>query len=383
MAHEIWRDEASGEAVDSMFCVGQRESAWHHLGQRTGTTVAWQEAVRHANLDWEVQKQKAFSRTPVFTDANGNRVGGNVVELPTMGIFRIRDGACLGTVGKDYHLIQNRDAFLFVDDLLGAANGAHYESAGALGNGSRIWCLARIPGADFAVKGQDEFRSGLLCATAHDGTMALIVKVTNTRVVCQNTYQAALHDGNKITRIRHTAGSVKRMEEAKNVIQGVVLSSQEMKQRLERLADRRIKKESVIRIMDRLFPKPAEGQNDTRRNTVITDVLNLFEVNDGKNGFASQAGSAYNMLNAVTEYVDHFRNARLTVDRKADGYTLDMARAENALFGTGETLKANALRVIEEETAHDPAMVTVGAPSGSGEISMSTIDREVQRILAA
>jgi len=53
------------------------------------------------------------------------------------------------------------------------------------------------------------------------------------------------------------------------------------------------------------------------------------------------SGSAYNLLNAITEYVDHFSGN-------------DQSRAKSAMFGAGNDLKEQALEVILEMTAKAP-----------------------------
>ena len=79
-----------------------------------------------------------------------------------------------------------------------------------------------------------------------------------------------------------------------------------------------------------------------------------MKVTIGINAFPAIRGTAYNLLNAVTEYTDHYRTARITDARQ--GYSIEQARAENAVIGTGERLKSSALAVIEELTADDPVI---------------------------
>jgi hypothetical protein len=122
------------------------------------------------------------------------------------------------------------------------------------------------------------------------------------------------------------------------------------------LATRRITRESLTAVMDGLFPKPlGKDQNTTRRENIVADVLRLYESNDN-NAFPSIRGTAYNLLNAVTEYTDHYRTARITDAR--EGYTIDQARAENAVVGTGDRLKTLALDVILETTEGVPVHST-------------------------
>jgi len=173
MAHNLMTRNGS----TAMFCTGDRDAAWHKLGQRTPNAVTWQEAMRLADLSWPVSKQVLF-------DSNGKPVS-------AWGIFREDDSAFLGAVGERYTPIQNKDAFEFVDVLMEATNGAHYDSAGALGNGERIWCSAKVP-FDFEPVPGDKTETYLMFTTSHDGSASAVCKLTTVRVVCQNTLSQAI-----------------------------------------------------------------------------------------------------------------------------------------------------------------------------------------------
>jgi hypothetical protein len=73
--------------------------------------------------------------------------------------------------------------------------------------------------------------------------------------------------------------------------------------------------------------------------------LAAYEKNDG-NAFPEQRGTAYNLLNAVTEYTDHTRSTR----GNGNG------RSESAMFGSGERLKAQAVDVIVEAAGGMPTV---------------------------
>lgn len=336
MSHDLM----NRNGTTAMFCVGDRNSAWHRLGQRTPNAVTWEKAVELADLNWTVVKKQLYARNPL----------GKVVDVPVFGTFRTDDGVFLGSVGEGYQLIQNKDQFTFVDSFLEAANGAHYESAGALGNGERIWCLARIPEADYNIDGGDEHKAFIMVANSHDGSLAYTMKLVDTRVVCANTLAVAIRENGAAFKIKHTVSAAARMKEALAIMGQVKLQAVGLKQKMERLASRQLSRESVEHILDRLFPKPKdEKANQTRHDNTVAEVLSLYEAND-RNAFPSVKGTAYNLLNAVTEYTDHLRTARGNGSKPEQ---IAVARAESALFGSGERLKTQALTVILEEVDQD------------------------------
>src|SRR5580692_7675953 len=112
-----------------------RTSAWHQLGTVTGHYMTWQEILQHGGLDFDVFKSQLH-------DGLGRKV-------PAWGTFRwnqsdklagIKDAATfLGVVGEDYKVINHASGFELVDALMATNDGAHYETAGVLGNGEVVW----------------------------------------------------------------------------------------------------------------------------------------------------------------------------------------------------------------------------------------------------
>lgn len=355
MAHNL----ATINGKVAMFCVGDRDSAWHKLGQRTLTAQNWHETMIEGGLDWPVIKSNLY-------DAQGNK-------LPTFGIFRETDNQFLGAVGERYHAIQNREAFQFVDALLESTNGAHYDSAGALGNGERIWCAAKVP-FDFETVPGDKLETYLLFTTSHDGSGSATAKLSTTRVVCQNTLSSALNGAGEFIRIKHTKNSADRMRSAIDAMRGVGNSVSSLTDKLRQLASVKVTRESMVSILDKLFPKNKdEKANATRRENTLTDILRLYESND-KNAVPSIRGTGYNLLNAVTEYTDHFRTAR-----GSDG-NQTVARATAATFGSGDELKQSALEIILEQTANGPSVartVYVQPASDAGHRTGSLLDEVI------
>ncbi len=169
-------------ASDSMFSV--RETPWHGLGavlDRPPTTIA--EAIERSGLGWRVERE------PIAID-RGDAATVDDWWLPRCeeisgwwANVRQDTRQVLGIVGERYRIVQNIEAFQFVDQLIGSA--MHFETAGSLHGGRRVWVLARLP--EHIEVGGDPVRPYVLLMNSHDGSTAVVAASTPIRVVCQNT----------------------------------------------------------------------------------------------------------------------------------------------------------------------------------------------------
>lgn len=313
-----------------------RQPAWHKLGTVTGHYMTWEEIQAHGGLNFVPFKEQLFSQAGKLVDA--------------WGVFRPDTGDFLGAVGEQYTIIDHAQEFRMIDALIGEQNGAHYETAGALGKGEVVWGLADL-NMDIQVGlNGDAHKTYLLFATAHNGTFSHLYRTTFTRVVCQNTLNAAL--SNKATsqfRVRHTVGAQAKLDRAHDTLAQIGTEVKGIESKLNLLAARRMTRESMGTILDRLFPqrKGEDGKpiESTRRNNILGDILASYESND-RNAFPEQRGTAYNFLNAITEYVDH----------KASTWAGD--NGKSAMFGSGDRLKTQAMEVLLESAAGMPVVET-------------------------
>jgi len=251
--------------------------------------------------------------------------------------------------------MQFKPAFTFVDAIMGEAGGSHYESAGALGRGNKFWALARVPKADFCITGtEDMHQLYLLFVSSHDGSVSTSCFLTDRRVVCENILNQAMRDsGGNMFKIKHTTNGEKRLNAAKSIISGAVDDARDLEYKLNLLAMRKMTKDSFATVVDRLFP----GKEDSARHErTVQRISKLFEENDN-NAIPQIEGSAYTLLNSITNFTDHERGIRITKEKKYRGMTDSMLRAESAVFGSGNDLKSFALSVILEETKNNPPLI--------------------------
>ena len=331
-----------------------RQSAWHGLGTVTGKHMTWEEVCAHG-LDYTVSKERLIS--PLDPTRS----------IEAFGTFRSDNGEFLGTVGADYSVLQHKEAFGMIDGLMGEVNGAHYETAGSLGKGEKVWGLADLK-MNVTV-GKESNPAYLAFATSYDGSLGHRFWLTWVRIVCQNTLNMALSAKSAASfSIRHTKFAQNRVDDAKLAIANIKADVTSMSEKLNMLAQRKASRETVTEILDRLFPKPkkADGTdgNESRRQSAIAQVLMNYESNDG-NAYPEQRGSLYNVLNSITEYVDHQRTQR------------EGGRQEAAIFGSGDKLKQTAMYEVLSASGKAESMPTVqyySAPAPNHTDNASLLD---------
>jgi phage/plasmid-like protein (TIGR03299 family) len=205
MAHNIHLNEQTGQ--HSFFSV--KEKPWHGLGQIVQDYPTSAEAIQFAGLDYEVEKRKLYTQRNEYENPQ--------ITVPDyFATVRTDSDEVLGVVGKDYEIIQNRDAFSFFDSIVGG-DGIQYETAGALGKGERIFITAKLPGY-IKVGREDLIEQYLFLTTSHDGYGSITAAFTPVRVVCRNTLNAAMRRHSNAVKIRHTANAKERLEQAHKVM---------------------------------------------------------------------------------------------------------------------------------------------------------------------
>jgi phage/plasmid-like protein (TIGR03299 family) len=198
---------------DWMFSV--RQTPWHGLGavlDQPPRTIA--DAIERSGLGWRVERE------PIAID-RGDRATTNEWWLPHCeeipgwwANVRQDTRQVLGIVGARYRIVQNIEAFQFVDQLIGSA--MHFETAGSLHGGRRVWVLAQLP--EHIEVGGDPIRPYILLMNSHDGSTAVVAASTPIRVVCQNTLNWGLERARQKYSIRHTEKIREQVHQARRVL---------------------------------------------------------------------------------------------------------------------------------------------------------------------
>jgi phage/plasmid-like protein (TIGR03299 family) len=301
MPHDI----AMINGKPAMAYVGQKP--WHNLGTQfqTPPTTAG-EVIKAAQLNWEVVKQPVYA----FDGRTLSRVPGSYATYRE-DLWGKEGTKPFGLVGEEYQVLQNHEAFNFFDDVI-EAGGVTYETAGALGQGERVWVLAKVKGPMIVGK-VDEVERYLLLSNGHNGRTVLQIRFTPVRVVCQNTLNWALSKGSDLLRSHHGRGMDLRLEHAQQAVKEILGYYEDLNQHFNVLAQKPVAKNDLQDYLTTVFPEPKRRGNQTDRSLELAKArirgmrkmgVQLFESGAG-NDQPKIKNTMWTAYNAVTELVDH------------------------------------------------------------------------------
>ena len=310
--------------VETMAYVGQKP--WHGLGNKLARRQPIEVWKQQAGMDWTI------FQTPVrYMTEQAGSLGSIMTFEDQKVLYRSDTKVPLSVVSGRYQIVQPKAVLEFYRDLTEVA-GFELETAGVLKGGKKFWALART-GKTATLKGNDEVKGYILLATSCDGTLATTATPTTVRVVCNNTLSVALNGTTSAIKVPHStsfdAQLVKRQL-------GIAVSHWDsFMYSMKMLSERKVKSHESMNYFLKVLcqtdghANPADGLMNER---ALKKVQSLYEGAGRGAELSAAQGTAWGLLCAVTEFVDHEKRAR-----NAE-YRLD-----SAWFGSGAGLKQRAL----------------------------------------
>lgn len=306
--------------VETMFSV--RETPWHHLGIVLNEAPTSIDALRLAGLDWLVEKQPTFL--------------GNGTEIPdSFANVRSTDQRVLGVVGPRYQIVQNHEAFAFMDDVLKGGD-TNYETAGSLKNGESVWILAKMPGFEIA---GDEYENYLFVANSHNGRGSLVAGVSPVRIVCQNTLNLAIAGAKRSWRMIHTSSIGGRAKEASTALSLTNKYTQRLITFGDFMAGRKVSIQQLDKMLEKVFPAAGDSKKALTMQARNVDEFRYryFSAPDLDN----VRGTAWGVIQAMSDFTFH-RERKESVNKQDAG----MMAVIN-----GEPILDKTVAILEEMVA--------------------------------
>jgi len=296
--------------IGEMFYYG--EIPWHGLGNKVECPLNVEEALEAGRLNWEVEcvplQTAELPPSPVnmrMAIARKDRKYGDPQRV-------------LGVAHKQFKPLQNRLGAKIFDAVFGKEKPV-YHTGGYLGNGEVVWLLAKLP-ADMQITEGDTVKPYALFTNSHNGSIAIDVRLTTVRVVCQNTLSFALSKRLNSDFFKHAhQGDYSNLQQE---IEGVFSTTLEAIRNLETAFTQMLQTQFPSDAMDEyvkeLYPFPKEISANSpafslykyrleRAQDARKTITELRQSGKGTD-MPGISGSLWGALNAVLEYVDHYQD---------------------------------------------------------------------------
>lgn len=344
---------------------------WHGLGEALPEAAEFEEMYAASGLDWEVLK------IPAYGFHNGTYIPSDLFLT-----MRESDNQILGQVTDEYRIVQNRVLFELAEAMLDVSDQPiKFESAGSLQFGKRVFVLAQI-GEGIELLSADPLTLYLLISTRHDGKAAVHITPTCVRVICANTQNMAESGAKFQLRITHNGDITEKIPEAKRILGAYSETQRGFLDEMEELAQLSVDAEHIEGIGKFLYPQETKPAVKARM---------AIQSNFEEEFNAPIYGTAWNLLNAVTGWIDHGERWR-GGNQGRYIYTLDGVGAEIKQHAR-QWLNDVVIGGLSQEDWPEPLnsqvtvdkqagrVVTVGAPvtkaeAETGEDEDSSIDLE-------
>ena len=284
MAHEIMEN-------DHLFVT--HAPAWHKMGTVVDEALTLSDALKTARLNWAVSQQ------PIFLE-NTSRVEGVFANV------RSDTQESLGLVTDRYKILQNEDAFSFVDDMIG--DGCRFESAGSLFNGKRVWMMVRLPDKTIL---DDVVANYIFISNSHDGKSSVKVGVTNTRICCNNTLQFATDSAPRMWSARHMSSIEGRQKEAMETLGFASSYLDSFEKKANELV---VIRADVSAFLDSFFEHRGEVTSRVQKN-IDQSRDAILDIYNNKDDLGNFRGTAWGIYNAVADW-----NSNTAPLRKSDTF---------------------------------------------------------------
>lgn len=266
---------------------------WQNLGVDISDAMTSTQALQIANLNFDVVAK------PLFVD--GNQLDNYKANV------RSDNGSVLGVVGNKYEIVQNKDAFSFLDGL--AENGMMFEAGGVTANNKKVWLLGKLD--DFNLLG-DDITPYLYFQNTFDGSGSVSINVVMLRQVCANGMTYIIKDAKYNWSIRHTSSANDKLQVVHQTLNLTNNYIGRFEEEMDKLTQIKIDDSTISDFVDYVFPMPMENATD-RLIRNIESVRNDFNgIYKNVDNFTQFRNTAYGLYQAITDLSSHYSPLRET-----------------------------------------------------------------------
>lgn len=315
---------------------------WHGSGHSLEDGESVESAIERAGLNFEVavgpitygfEPQREDESTAEYYERIKSGGAGSPTQVNDyrQALYRTDDGHLLDVVGGGYVPIQNRDILQMFSEFV-KQDGMRMDTLGNFSHGRKNWALVDM-GEGFSVGGNDTVLGKVLFYFPHIYGQGAVYKTTSIRVVCSNTLQASLKQKSEHSfKIWHNRAFDEAQQiEAKSKLTDIRKEFLQLKEDAEILAKVKLSLSEAKALTAFMLGDITSKFEDQSKS--VHKVFDLYTGAGRGASLPSADGTAWGLLNAVTEYSDwSYGNAK----------TGQAYRLERAWFGVGNIEKNKA-----------------------------------------
>lgn len=258
-------------------------------------------------LDWVVEQKQVYTQRPNTNPAI--HIGTSCYDiLPNyVANYRSDNNQFLGMVHpKDYKVVQNCDAFDFIDELPNFT----FEKVGMFNGGKKVFVVGKS-NEQIAIDGSDDLVNFYLTFLhGHDGKSGIRFILCPVRMFCMNQLNLMLQSATFKYNIAHTgdiqfklAQIQKAIADSRNYVTG-------LSQTIDTMINTKVSK-SIEQLTLELIPVE---DNDTtlitsRKEEARQTIITLY--ND-KPDLQNYKGTQFGIISAVSDYISHAQPKRIS-----------------------------------------------------------------------
>jgi phage/plasmid-like protein (TIGR03299 family) len=323
-----------------------------------------EEVIKKAGLDFFVEKCELVAKMPFSINGDNSindqmgdfSYGGSIYrECPNgYATYRTDKNIPLGIVKSKYEVIQNIDAFNFINSAIGE-DKAIFQKAGCFGYGHKVFITAKLPIS--TTVGGDPIDNYLVFSTSHDGSGSIDILFTPVRMLCLNMLNSSIEESSSHIRIKHTKTAKDRLDFGAEMLKIAIeyaKSSQLLYESLLtiKMTDDQVrdyiarlqlnsnqynaltecnKDYNIRKLFDKDYITLQRNEISTQKSNTINTIFDYY-----KNGIAQEpiVGSAWGAYNAITGYYSNIKNQE------------GEKRMNNLIFGNDRLATSKALNLV-------------------------------------
>lgn len=263
--------------------TNERINTWNKIGTDISEAANINEALQISGLNYQVEKSNIYL-------PNGYEIPGKYATKIS-GTDKV-----FGIVGDDYEIVQNSEAFSFVDGII--PEGLKFVKAGE--TKAMNYIIAEMPERYIL---DDKFTPYIIFQNSHQGYCTVKAAICALRIVCQNQFTTAFKNAENAVSLRHSSSVHDKLVEAQQVLSFQSTYMDTFTKQAEEMALKKFSNYQVENILNQLFKVPEDAT--MRKLNKIEENRDLFLTAYNADDNFNFRGTAWGLVNAFADYNTH------------------------------------------------------------------------------